>query len=132
MAKLIFAMMQSLDGYVSGAAGGPEMPMFGEALHRDFNEQARALAGRLYGRRMYEVMRDWAENQPDCNAVEQDFSAAWRSKPKWVVSNSLKSVGPNATLVSDDLEALVRGLKSEVEGVSTPCARTRADAQIRI
>ncbi len=39
-------------------------------------------------------------------AEEHDFAAAWRSQPKWVVSRTLKSVGPNATLVEDDIEAV--------------------------
>jgi dihydrofolate reductase len=44
----------------------------------------------------------------------RDFAAAWRSQPKWVVSRSLKSVGPNATLVADDVEAVIRRLKAEL------------------
>jgi dihydrofolate reductase len=36
--------------------------------------------------------------------------------PKWVVSRSLKSVGPNATLVGDDFEAVIRGLKADLGG----------------
>ena len=40
----------------------------------------------------------------------------WRSKPKWVVSRSLKSVGPNATLVGNDFEAVIRGLKAQRVG----------------
>jgi dihydrofolate reductase len=42
--------------------------------------------------------------------------AAGRNQPKWVVSRSLKSVGPNATLVDDDLESSIRALKAEREG----------------
>lgn len=42
--------------------------------------------------------------------------AAWRRQPKWVASRSLKSVGPNATLVEDDIEAVVRGLKTRLVG----------------
>jgi dihydrofolate reductase len=33
-----------------------------------------------------------------------------------VVSRSLKSVGPNATLVGDDFEAVIRGLKADLAG----------------
>src|SRR6185369_7758179 len=50
------------------------------------------------------------------DAERRDFAAAWRSQPKWVVSRSLKSVGPNATLVEDDLETVVRGLKARLAG----------------
>lgn len=116
MAKLVFGMMQSLDGYVAGAAGGPELPAPGPVLHRHFNDHVRGLAGCLYGRRIYEVMRYWDEDRPEWDAIAHDFAAAWRAQPKWVVSRSLKSVGPNATLIADDVEAFVRQLKADVEG----------------
>jgi len=116
MGKLVFGMMQSLDGYVAGVAGGPELPPPGIALHYHFNEHVRSLAGVLYGRKMYEVMRYWDEEHADWEAVEHDFAAAWRLLPKWVVSRSLKSVGDNATLVSDDVGAFVQRLKATVDG----------------
>ena len=47
---------------------------------------------------------------------ERAFAAAWRKQPKWVVSRTLKSVGPNATLVGDDLEGAIRELKAERDG----------------
>ena len=75
------------------------------------SSKCAALTGSVYGRRMYEVMRYWDEDHPEWDAEERDFAAAWRSQPKWVVSRSLKSVGPNATLVEDDVEAVIRGLK---------------------
>ena len=116
MAKLVFGMMQSLDGYVDGVAGGPQLPMPGAALHRHFNDQVRGVAGCLYGRRIYEMMRYWDEDRPEWDAIAHDFAAAWRAQPKWVASRSLKAVGANATLVGDDLEAFVRKLKAEVDG----------------
>ena len=88
----------------------------GPALFRHFIEQVRDLSGTVYGRRMYEVMRYWDEDRPDWSAEEHEFAAAWRSRPKWVVSRSLKSVGPNATLVKDDIEAVIRGLKAQLVG----------------
>ena len=116
MAKLVFGMMQSLDGYIAGVAGGPELPIPGPALHRHFNDHVRALAGCLYGRRIYEMMRYWEEDRPEWDAIARDFAQAWRAQPKWVVSRSLKSVGPNATLVSHDVEAFARRLKADIEG----------------
>ena len=65
---------------------------------------------------MYEIMRYWDDDQPGWNTDEQAFAAAWRSQPKWVVSRTLKSVGPNATLVEDDLEGAIRALKAERAG----------------
>jgi len=111
MAKLVFGMNQSLDGYVDHMAFAP-----GPTLFRHFIEQVRGLAGSVYGRRIYEVMRYWDEDHPEWDAAERDFAAAWRSQPKWVVSRTLKSVGPNATLVSNDLEATIRQLKAELDG----------------
>jgi dihydrofolate reductase len=111
MAKLVFGMNQSLDGYVDHMAFAP-----GPKLFRHFIEQARDQTGSVYGRRLYEVMRYWDEDHPEWDAAERDFAAVWRSQPKWVVSRSLKSVGPNATLVADDVEAVIRGLKAQLVG----------------
>ena len=112
MAKLVFGLNQSLDGYVD------HQPFFlpDPAVFRHFIEQVRGAAGSVYGRRMYEVMRYWDEDHSDWDAEERDFAAAWRRQPKWVVSRSLKSVGPNATLVADDVEAVIRGLKAQLAG----------------
>jgi dihydrofolate reductase len=111
MAKLVFGMNLSLDGYIDHEKFAP-----GPILFRHWIEQVRALAGSVYGRGLYEVMRYWDEDRPEWDAAERDFAAAWRSQPKWVVSRSLKSVGPNATLVADDVEAVIRGLKARLGG----------------
>ena len=111
MAKLVFGMNLSLDGYVDHEKFAPSPTLF-----RHWIEQVRGLAGSVYGRRMYEIMRYWDDDQPEWDAADREFAAAWRSQPKWVVSRSLKSVGPNATLVDGDLEAAIRGLKARLDG----------------
>ena len=116
MAKLVFGMMQSLDGYVARTDGELGLPQPGPALHRHFNDHVRGLSGIIYGRRMYEVMRYWDEDLPEWEAVERDFASAWRAQPKWVISGSLPAVGPNATLVTDNVAAFVSHLKSKDEG----------------
>src|SRR6266852_7831841 len=112
MAKLVYGLSQSLDGYVDHMKLGPPVP----AAFRHFIELVRGLAGIIYGRRMYEIVRYWDEDLPDWDAEDRDFAVAWRSQPKWVVSRSLKSVGSNATLVADDVEAVIRGLKAQLVG----------------
>ena len=112
MAKLVFGMNQSLDGYVDHMA----LPAPGPVLFRHYIEQAREQVGSVYGRGLYEAMRYWDDDHPEWDAARRDFAAAWRRQPKWVVSRSLRSVGPNATLVGDDLEAVIRGLKAERDG----------------
>jgi len=111
MAKIVFGMNVSLDGYVDHEKFAP-----GPVLFRHWIEQVRGVTGSMYGRRMYEIMRYWDEDHPEWTPELHDFAAAWRSQPKWVVSRSLTSVGPNATLVGDDVEALIRGLKAERPG----------------
>ena len=111
MSKLVYALNQSLDGYVDHLAFKPSL-----ALFRHFIEHMRNLTGIVYGRRMYEVMRIWDKDLPEWGAEQLDFAAAWRRQPKWVVSRTLKSVGPNAALVDDDLEAVIRGLKAQLVG----------------
>ena len=53
---------------------------------------------------------------PDWDAEDREFAVAWRSQPKWVVSRSLTSVGPNATLIAGDFEKAIRRLKTELSG----------------
>jgi len=112
MAKLIFAMNQSLDGYVDHMKLGPPAP---SAFHH-FIEHMRGVTGCIYGRGLYETMRYWDEDLPDWDAEDRHFAVAWRSKPKWVVSRSLKSVGPNATLIAEDFEGAIGRLKAELTG----------------
>jgi dihydrofolate reductase len=126
MAKLVYGLNQSLDGYVDHQEFEPSPTLF-----RHFVEQVRGLTGSVYGRRMYEVMRIWAEDLPEWGTEEREFEAAWQSQPKWVVSRSLKSVGPNATLVENDFEAAIRGLKAqhvgEIEVAGPDLARSLTD-----
>jgi dihydrofolate reductase len=120
MAKLVFGMNMSLDGYVDHDKFAP-----GVALFQHFIEQTRGLTGSIYGRGLYELMRYWDEDHPEWDAPEagertavalREFAEAWRRQPKWVVSRSLKSVGPNATLVGEDFEAVIRGLRADLDG----------------
>jgi hypothetical protein len=69
MAKLVFGLNQSLDGYVDHKVMPPEPGLF-----RHFIEHVRGLTGLVYGRRMYEVMRYWDEDLPDWDAEERSHS----------------------------------------------------------
>jgi dihydrofolate reductase len=112
MAKLVYGLSQSLDGFVDHMKIGPPGP----ALARHLMEQMRGLTGAVYGRGMYEIMRYWEDDLPEWDAEDRNFAALWRSQRKWVVSRSLESVGPNATLVRDDFETVIRGLKERMDG----------------
>ena len=110
MARLVFGMNQSLDGYVDHMAFAPSVMLF-----RHFIEEVRA---RRAVSTVAKCMRSCVTGttNPEWNAEELAFAAAWRNQPKWVVSRSLKPVGPNARLVEDDLEGAIRELKAERDG----------------
>jgi dihydrofolate reductase len=110
MAKLVFAMNVSLDGYVDHDRFAPDPVLF-----RHWTEMVQGVAGSLYGRRIYEIMRYWDEDRPEWTADEFVFAQAWRAMPKWVVSRTLTEVGPNATL-ADDAEGVARDLRSRIHG----------------
>ncbi len=111
MAKIVFGMNLSLDGYVDHTHFAPDPPLF-----RHWIDYVRGLTGSLYGRRLYEIMRYWDEDDPDWPPDHRDFAMAWRNHPKWVVSRSLVCVGPNASLVSGDLETAARDLRARFSG----------------
>ena len=110
-------MNTSLDGYTDHESLGPADP----GLFKYFIELTRNTAGAIYGRGLYEAMRywdadGWDRHDPATGSDLRAFAEAWRAMPKWVVSRSLASVGPNATLIDDDLEAAIRKLKTDLDG----------------
>ena len=114
MAKIVFGMNLSLDGYVDHELFAPDAPLF-----RHWIEHVQGLTGSVYGRRMYEIMRYFDEDHPEWTPENREFADAWRRQPKWVVSRTLKSVGPNATLIAGDAAAAIRKLKDERPGEIT-------------
>src|SRR5580765_1446224 len=89
MAKVVFGMSQSLDGYVDDAAGTLCMPAPRPALFRHFIDVVAGHAGAIYGRRIYEVMRYWDVDRPEWDVAEREFAAAWQRQPKWIASRTL-------------------------------------------
>ncbi|MBA2338460.1 MAG: dihydrofolate reductase family protein [Acidimicrobiia bacterium] len=111
-------MLTSVDGYVAGPPGGPDLPMFGDELHRHFNDKLRATALSIYGRAMYEVMRYWDTDEPGRSSAQQEFAAIWRQTPKVVISTILAGVGPNATLVrgvDDELDRIIATTPGDID-----------------
>lgn len=111
MAKIVFGMNVSLDGYVDHDRFAP-----GPRLFEHWIEQVRGQTGSLYGRRLYELMSYWQEDDPDWGKAEREFAEVWRQQHKWVVSRTLTLVGPNATLINADVEAAVRQLRADQPG----------------
>jgi dihydrofolate reductase len=111
MGRLVVRMNVSLDGFVDH-----DRMTTGPALFRHWISAVRDVAGGFYGRHVYDLMRYWDEDRPEWSADQRDFAQAWRGQRKWVASRRLASVGPNATLVADDMAAAARHLKAEIDG----------------
>jgi len=120
MSKFILGMNVSLDGYVDDLAGNLVMAPPGPELFGYWIRTVSDHAAVIYGSRMYQVMRYWDEDHPEwpeLNKPLHAFATAWRKFPKWVVSRTLSEVGPNATLISGDIETQVRDLKARTDGI---------------
>ncbi|MER8631174.1 dihydrofolate reductase family protein [Mesorhizobium opportunistum] len=119
MAKIVYSMLTSLDGYIAGPDGDIALPVPEPELHQHFNDMMQQASVVLAGRRMYEMMRFWdsPDRETGDTGVERDFARAWRETPKIVFSTTLREVGPNARLVDGDAETTVRSLKAETEGL---------------
>lgn len=117
MATMIFGMLASLDGYITGPEGGPQLPVPEAPLHRYFNQLMQDTKTAVYGCKLYEVMRYWDTDQPDWPDEAREFAAAWRDTPKLVCSSTLLEVGPNATLVGKDIVGTLKSLKTETDGL---------------
>lgn len=91
MADLIYTAMASLDGYVNDADGRFEWAAPDEHVHAFVNDLERPIGTYLYGRRLYETMRYWAEDSPEIDAspVMRDYATLWRQADKVVYSTGL-------------------------------------------
>ena len=118
MPKVIYAMGGvSADGYIVGPDGKSDWSMPDEELHRFHNEQTRALAGHLLGRRLYDTMVYWETADKDPSDIVREFALIWQALPKVVFSRTLDSVeGANTTLARDDLRAELTSLRESVRG----------------
>ena len=59
MAKLVYAAITSLDGYVADEDGNFDWSKPDEEVHAFVNDLEREIGTYLYGRRLYEVMAVW-------------------------------------------------------------------------
>ena len=105
MAKLIYAVIMSLDGYIADRKGHFDWAQPDEEVHAFINELERPVGTYLYGRRMYEVMAVWqtmqTDDEPSCVA---DFASIWRAADKVVYSTTLKTASTPRTSVEHRFE----------------------------
>src|SRR5215831_5382467 len=112
MAKLIYAAITSLDGYVEDADGGFGWSEPDEEVHRFVNDLERHAGTYLYGRRMYETMAAWevAHTQPGQTPAALDYARIWQAADKIVYSSTLQTPSTARTRIERrfDLDAVSR------------------------
>ena len=116
MGKLVYAANTSLDGYLEDASGAFDWSVPDEAVHAFWNEHERGIGTSLYGRRMYETMRVWEDDDwlADEPAVVREYAGIWRDTDKVVFSTTLDSVSTARTRIERQFDAeAVRRLKAE-------------------
>ena len=104
MAKLIYSVITSLDGYVADEDGNFDWAEPDEEVHAFVNDLERAAGTYLYGRRIYEVMVYWetALSLVDQRPVSRDFAQIWQAADKIVYSKSLDAVSSARTRIERD------------------------------
>jgi len=119
MAKLIYSMLASLDGYVEDLSGNFDWAAPDAEVHAFVNELERSVGTYLYGRRMYETMRFW-EDPPELESAPahiQEYAAIWQAADKVVYSRTLQEVSSARTRIEREIDAdAVRRLKAEAAG----------------
>jgi dihydrofolate reductase len=120
MARVVYGMGVSLDGFVEDAAGNFDWSAPAEDVHRLANEQTREASAFLFGRALFEVMEPfWPEaaTRTDLGEVESEFARAYVETPRIVVSDSLASVPDGVRLIRrDQAEAELLRLKEQDGG----------------
>ena len=115
MAKLIYAAIASLDGYVEDEKGRSDWAMPDEEVHAFVNDLERPIGTYLYGRRMYETMVFWetaSEHRADEPSVFWDYAGIWRAAEKIVYSRTLQAPSSARTRIEREFEPdAVRRLK---------------------
>ncbi len=114
MAKLIYAALASLDGYVEDEAGTFDWAAPDEEVHAFVNGLERSIGTYLYGRRMYETMVFWesVSTEADEPAVFWEYAAIWRAAQKVVFSRTLETVSSARTRIEREFDRdAIRQLK---------------------
>jgi dihydrofolate reductase len=117
VAKLTFAAITSLDGYIEDQDGKFDWAAPDAEVHGFVNNLERPVGTYLYGRRMYETMKAWETMEPDPEEpVMDDYTAIWRAAEKVVYSSSLEEVSSERTRIEREFDpAAVREMKDRAD-----------------
>jgi dihydrofolate reductase len=115
MAKLVYAAITSLDGYVADEDGKFDWAAPDVQVHAFVNDLERPIGTYLYGRRLYDTMVAWETmpSGPDQPPVIRDYAEIWRSAEKVVYSTTLETVASARTRIEREFDSdAVRQIKA--------------------
>jgi dihydrofolate reductase len=118
MAKLLYVLNVSLDGYIADQDGNFDWAVPDEEFYSFINNLLRPVGTYLYGRRLYQLMAVW-ETDPAAAAQSPgagEFAALWQAADKVVYSTTLQAAATTRTRIERDFDPeAVRHLKAAAE-----------------
>ncbi|MGH2540637.1 MAG: dihydrofolate reductase family protein [Actinomycetota bacterium] len=117
MAKLIYSMITSIDGYIADEDGNFDWAEPDEQVHSFVNDLERSIGTSLLGRRMYEVMVAWETmDLTDQPSYIRDFAEIWRTADKVVYSTTLETASSERTRIERAFDpAAIKRLKASAD-----------------
>ncbi len=134
MAKLIYFMPTSLDGFIAGETDKLDWAVPDEAVSAFINDVHRPIGTYLYGRKNYETMTGWETPEviPGRTPAMLDFAGIWQAANKIVYSKSLATVSTSKTRLERDFDPqAVRDLKAQLPHDMTVAGPNLAAQAIR-
>ena len=118
MAKLVYSAIASADGYIEDASGDFQWGAPDDEVLSFLNDLERPVGTYLYGRRMYETMLYW-ENEDalsGASPLDLEWAGIWRAADKIVFSTTLATASTAKTRIEPDFDpGLVRRLKEAAD-----------------
>jgi dihydrofolate reductase len=116
MAKLIYTVITSLDGYVEDRDGKFDWAAPDDEVHAFVNDLERPVGTHLYGRRLYEVMVFWENGHTLTDPVMRDYGRLWQAAEKIVYSRTLEKVSSTKTRIEREFDPeAIRQMKARVQ-----------------
>ncbi|QHC66916.1 dihydrofolate reductase family protein [Rathayibacter oskolensis] len=109
MGALVYSAIASLDGFTADESGGFTWAEPRPAVHRFINESEASVGTMLFGRRMYETMRDWDTGFELAKefAFIDDFQRHWQAADKIVYSRTLSAITTRRTRREQEFDPAV-------------------------
>ena len=94
MAKIIYAALTSLDGFIADENDNFDWAEPAEDVHRFVNEMEKSIGIVLYGRLTYEVMKVWDDiaSKIDNPDFINEYASIWSRTKKIVFSNTIRNI----------------------------------------